>query len=218
MSWSNFYLVCFLVGLFWSLASLLLGHLHLSFHAQPAHGDLMHGAGGHAGLDSHGAADAAGHYHHGTGDRFSFINFGTLAAFLSWFGGMGYLLTEYSTLWFFWGLGLALLTGLAGATALFLFVSKVLMAQPEEMSPSDYEMVGVLGRICSPIREGGTGELIFTRDGSRQTCGARSEEGKAIAKGKEVVVTRYENGLAYVRPWDELAEMPMSGCQDEPNN
>ena len=26
-----------------------------------------------------------------------------------------------------------------------------------------------------------------------------------VVKGTEVVVTRYERGIAYVRPWDELA-------------
>ena len=35
--------------------------------------------------------------------------------------------------------------------------------------------------------------------------GARAESGTAIPKGVEVVVTRYEKGIAYVRPWDELA-------------
>jgi hypothetical protein len=65
-------------------------------------------------------------------------------------------------------------------------------------------MVGVLGRICSSIREGGTGEILYTQQGTRWTCGARSETGEAIAKGVEVVVTRYEKGIAYVRPWEEM--------------
>ena len=40
---------------------------------------------------------------------------------------------------------------------------------------------------------------------TRRVSGARSENGAAIAKGVEVVITRYENGLAYVRTWDEFA-------------
>ena len=31
------------------------------------------------------------------------------------------------------------------------------------------------------------------------------EDGTAILKGTEVVVTRYERGIAYVRPWSEMA-------------
>jgi hypothetical protein len=66
--------------------------------------------------------------------------------------------------------------------------------------------VGVLGRISSPIREGGTGEIIFSQAGTRQTCGARSESGEALPRGIEVIVTRYEHGIAYVRRWEDLAE------------
>ena len=40
---------------------------------------------------------------------------------------------------------------------------------------------------------------------TRHVTGARAENGAAIAKGVEVMVTRYEKGIAYVRPWDELS-------------
>ncbi len=71
-------------------------------------------------------------------------------------------------------------------------------------------MVGVLGRLSMPIREGGTGELIYSQMGTRRVCGARSDDGSGMAKGTEVVVTRYEKGIAYVRLWSE-----MSGEADE---
>jgi hypothetical protein len=63
----------------------------------------------------------------------------------------------------------------------------------------------VLGRVSSGIRTAGTGEIIYSQEGVRRCCGARSEMGTAIAKGIEVVVTRYEKGIAYVRPWAEMA-------------
>ncbi len=77
------------------------------------------------------------------------------------------------------------------------------------MDPADYEMVGVLGRVSVSIRESGTGEIIYSQAGTRRTCGARCENGNAVAKGSEVVVTRYEKGIAYVRLWTEI-----SGEQD----
>ena len=55
------------------------------------------------------------------------------------------------------------------------------------------------------IREGGTGEIVYSQVGTRRVCGARSEDGSAIAKGTEVVVTRYEKGIAYVRLWSEMS-------------
>jgi hypothetical protein len=111
------------------------------------------------------------------------FNFVTFTAFLAWFGGTGYLLTRYSSVWFVMGLGIALISGLAGGGIVFLFLSKVLTSEEENMDPADYEMVGVLGRTSIPIREGGTGEIIYSQAGTRRTCGARSEEGVAIAKG-----------------------------------
>jgi hypothetical protein len=87
----------------------------------------------------------------------------------------------------------------------FWFVGKVLLANERDLDPADYDPIGALGRLSSVIRAGGTGEMIYSQQGSRRSIAARSEEGAAIAKGTEVVITRYEKGIAYVRPWDELA-------------
>jgi hypothetical protein len=210
MTWANFYLVCFVVGFCFSLLSFLTGGLRWHLHMP----HLPHGAaGGHIGTGvGHGAA-TAGHAAAGAADagassqtaHISPFNFVTLTAFLAWFGGTGYLLTRYSRVWFVMGLSVALTSGVVGASIIYLFLSKVLTSHEENMDPADYEMVGVLGKICSSIREGGTGEIIYSQGGTRRTCGVRSEDGKAISKGTEVVVTRYEKGIAYVRLWEELS-------------
>ena len=87
----------------------------------------------------------------------------------------------------------------------FLFIAKVLLALSRELDPADYERVGALGRVISSIREGGTGEISFSLDGTRQVCGARSESGEALSRETEVVITRYERGIAYVRKYEDLA-------------
>jgi hypothetical protein len=46
---------------------------------------------------------------------------------------------------------------------------------------------------------------VYSQAGTRRVCGARSEDGTAIPKGTEVVVTRYEKGIAYVRLWSEMS-------------
>jgi hypothetical protein len=63
------------------------------------------------------------------------------------------------------------------------------------------------------VSKGGTGEIQFKQNGSRHFAPARSDAGVAIARGKEVVVMRYDQGIAYVRPWDELSgeSMEISG-------
>jgi hypothetical protein len=133
------------------------------------------------------------------------FNFVTLTAFLAWFGGTGYLLTRYSGVWVGFGLLASIASGLIGGGVVFLFLSRVLISGDENMDPANYEMMGVLGRVCSSIRAGGTGEIIYTQMGTRRVCGARSDDGGAIAKGTEVVVTRYEKGIAYVRLWSEMS-------------
>jgi membrane protein implicated in regulation of membrane protease activity len=200
MNWELFYLICFVVGFAFSVISFLSGTLHSHVHL-PKH--LHFGGAGH------GAAHGTGHSHGPRGGvkgaQFSFFNPMTMAAFLTWFGGAGYLLVHLRHIWIYAGLALASMAGLIAAAIVFWFVAKVLMANERELDPLDYDMIGVLGYVSSTIRRGGTGEMIFAQEGVRKPCAARSENGDPLAKGEEVVVTRYERGVAYVRRWDELA-------------
>jgi membrane protein implicated in regulation of membrane protease activity len=214
MNWELFYLVCFVVGFAFSVLSFVGGFTRFHVHV-PKH--LHLGGGGHAGghvgghVPTHGTAHA-GHQapthaaKSGTksGGHFPFVNPTTMAAFLTWFGGTGYLLVHLRHIWVFAGLLLATLAGLAAASIVFVFVAKVLMANERDLDPMDYEMVGVLGCISSAVRAGGTGEMIFTQEGVRKPCAARSEDGGPLARGEEVVVTRYERGIAYVRQWEDF--------------
>jgi membrane protein implicated in regulation of membrane protease activity len=221
MTWSDFYLICFAVGFCFSFFSFIFGgartgRLHLPhFHGHVSHlpvgGAHAPVAGGHG---ASGPGPAASHAPTGSqdarGSGVSPFNPPTLAAFLAWFGGTGYLLTRFSTVWVGLGLTLSVASGLIGGGIIFLFLSRVLISADENMDPADTEMIGVLGKLCMPIREGGTGELTYVQVGTRRVCGARSEDGSAMPKGTEVVVTRYEKGIAYVRLWSE-----MSGEEDE---
>lgn len=222
MTWADFYLICFVVGFALSLISFLGGGARWRFHLPHlphgvAHVPIVagHAAGPIAAGHSTGAHAPPVAVQASLGARgplripadvsISPFNFVTFTAFLAWFGGTGFLLTRYSSLWFVMGLGIAMASGLVGGGIVFLFLSKVLTSEDENMDPADYEMVGVLGHTSILIREGGTGEIIYSQAGSRRTCGARSEDGTAIAKGVEVVVTRYDRGIAYVRLWSEMS-------------
>ena len=79
-------------------------------------------------------------------------------------------------------------------------------------------MIGVLGRVSSTVREGGTGEMIFSQEGLRRAVSMRSESGAPIARGTEVVVTEYKGGIAYVRPWDEMSKMDSVLQQERSGN
>jgi membrane protein implicated in regulation of membrane protease activity len=194
MNWEMFYLTCFLVGVTLSLVAFVGGSVHIPhvhFHLPHSHG-VPHVGAGHA---------AVGH-----GPEMPYINFGTITAFLAWFGGTGYLLTRHSSLLATVIILLSILAGLIASSIVFWFIVRFLLTHDRALDPADYEMVGVLGRVISSIREGGTGEIIFSRNGTRETSGARSDDGKGLARGTEVIVTRYERGIAYVRRYDEMAE------------
>jgi len=194
MSWSDFYLFCFLVGVTLSVLSFLAGvghlhlpmkmHLHLHLHLPHAHG--------------------AGHG--GGGTQISWFNASTLLAFLAWFGGVGYLMTKYSHFETLFIVGAATMAGLIAGWVMLRFLVKLVGPSDEPLRESDRRIVGALGTISMSIREGGTGEIIFPVGGSRRCSGARSTDGSAIEKGAEVVIEKYEKGIAYVRRWDELVK------------
>jgi membrane protein implicated in regulation of membrane protease activity len=196
MTWPAVFLGCFVVGFALSALSLALSTVHLHLHAHVPFVDHLHVP--HV------------HVHHGThgspGDgAVAPINFATVMAFLAWFGGTGYLLTSEFRWLAIPALMLATVSGTGGAAVVFWVMTRVLWSPDENMQSADYQMVGVLGRVGHTIREGGTGELIYSHGGTRHSCGARSADGRAIENGAEVVVTAYDRGIAYVKRWDDLA-------------
>jgi membrane protein implicated in regulation of membrane protease activity len=179
MTWEQFFLACFTFGFVFSLVGFLAGSAHLHFHI------------GH------------GHFHAGSGGASKF-NFGTIAAFLTWFGGAGYIMSSWGRIGLALILTVAVAVGLVGAVIIFLFVAKIVAPGDIPLDPADYRIVGALGTVSSPVQPRGTGEMIFVQQGRRSAVPIRSESGNPIPAGKEVVVTRYENGIAYVREWEEL--------------
>ncbi len=191
MTWESFYLGCFIVGLLLTVLSFVFGgHFHLPVHVHFPHGWHLP----HVSL------------HHGTpDDAISPLNLSTTLMFLTWFGGTGYLLTRYRSTAATLAFLAALMVGFIGGALMYLWIARVFVANERPLRDADFQMIGVLGRLSIPIREnGGTGELIYSQQGTRRSCGARSENGGGIARGTEVVVMRYESGIAYVRPWQEL--------------
>lgn len=121
----------------------------------------------------------------------------SIAAFVSAFGLTGFVLTQLTSAVTVLTVTTAIAAGLGGVwlTALAPSVSEPVDGN-ENVRPS---MVGMVGRLSLPIREGGFGELYCTDDGVPRICAARSEDGSAIDKGTEVIVTSYDGGTATVR-------------------
>ncbi len=200
MPWSDFYLLCFLVGFSLSVISFFAGavHLHLPFKMHfPFHGHFGGHAGGHTGVHHGGTAgNSSAHV--------SWFNALTVMAFLAWFGGTGYILTKKSHLVALLSFSIAIAAGLLAGWVIFRFMSRLLRNGTGEMNDWDYRHEGSVGTVSITIRANGTGEVIFEQHGIRRSAGARSEDGSAIEKGSEVVISKYEKGIAYVKKWDEF--------------
>lgn len=185
MNWERIYLTCFAVGLVFSVLSFAggFGHLHLG-HLHVGHGHV-----GHA---------------HGRVSRFNIF---ALMAFLCWFGGVGYLLTRSHSFLVPVVLLVAIVSGFVAAAAISAFLVKVLLPRERALLPEDTEMRGVVARVSSTLHANGTGEILFSLDGTRRCAAAKAEDGRSIERDAQVLVLRYEHGIAWVRPWTELDEL-----------
>lgn len=190
---TTLFVVCFVAGLGLSVVSFVSGLEHVNVFDNVFHG--------HRALHLPRFAR-----HAGRRKNTSMINAAAITAFLTWFGGGGLLLerlTPLSSISLPLIYACAAVIGLSGGA---LINSVINALARRESTAQSLSMLGVIGKTVVPIREGdGTGEIVFTHAGTRRVAGARSDSGRAIAKGTEVVVTRYERGIAYVTTWDELA-------------
>jgi len=205
MSWQTFYLGCFAVGFSLSLISFLSGAVHLHLPVK-WHIPGVHGKGWCPGNSSTNGIRSARVGSHHAASHFPIFNSASLMVFLAWFGGVGYLLTLHSHLWFLSVLLVATFAGVSGAALIAAFMIKLLDSPNAVLEPMDFEMVGAVGKVNIAIRNDGTGEIVYVQGGTRRSAGARTDNGKPLQKGTEVVVTRYERGIAYVRPWDEFTK------------
>jgi hypothetical protein len=188
MTWEGFYLFCFALGLCLSAIAFVGGFSH--FHI----GHFHHAHVSHAGT-GHGA----------NSNSISPINGFTLVIFLCWFGGAGYLLERYGGFVVPMVLLLSTIAGIVGASALFWFMAHVVAPHEHALTAEETATIGMVGRVSGAIRDHGTGEILFSQNGSRRFAAARSENGLPIPRDTEVVVMRYEQGIAWVRRWDEVA-------------
>jgi hypothetical protein len=173
------FLVCFLVGVGVSSLSLLGGHFH-----------GLHGFH---------------HFHHVRGDGGvigHLFNFAAITMFLTWFGAAGLLLEEMTKLAALMIILAACGAGGVGAATINRIIA-TLRAHERPLEP--ISLVGTIGKLTIPIRKDGTGEVVYTVEGKRRCSGARSDDGREINRDAEVVITKYDKGIAYVCEFDKLA-------------
>src|SRR5213593_382095 len=189
---NTLFLVCFLVGLSLSVVSFVSGLDRINVF------DQIFGHGHHMKV-------SVRHGHHGHhAARVSPFNMAAITAFLTWFGGAGIVLQQLTRL----GASMLIVTssvaGIAGGSVINRFL-RSLMRREKPLEAST--IVGKIAQVTSSIREGGTGEIVYSMHGTRHVEAARADSGAPIEKGAQVVIVRHEKGIAYVSTWDELSAL-----------
>jgi hypothetical protein len=188
----NLFFYVFLFGLAFTIISLVLGVSHVGGFDLGGDVDVDVDLGGDGSSDSGG--DGPGPF-----------NLPTIMAFVTWFGGAGYIFTRSVGLAPLLAVPLALVSGLVGGAVMFLVIARLLWPMlTRPMESIDFQLPGTPARVVSSIREGGMGEIVYRKAGSRFTAGARSADGSAVARGTEVVILSYERGVASVQAVDSI--------------
>lgn len=177
------YLFCLVIGLVFTLFSVVAGHF------LGGHSDHVVGSGGHAeaGADS---SDMPG---------ISIFSPTVIAAFITAFGGFGIIFTEIpATSKAVVSAPLAILTALMVATGLYKFLNMVFRNTQGSSESHVAELVGTEANVITPIPKDGVGEIAYVVGGTRYTAPARVDNGTSIPNGRSVVIRRVVGTQFYV--------------------
>ena len=179
------YLVCFGVGLLFTIVSALMADVFGGHDGGGGHD----GAGGHAeaGFDSN---DMPG---------FSPLSPTILASFITAFGGFGMVFSKIEATQSPWlSAPLALASGFVIALLVFLMFRAIFNRTQGSSEARVSKLVGTTGTIITPIPNNGVGEIAYVIGGSRYTAPARSVSGAEVANGAAVKIARIVGSQFYV--------------------
>jgi len=178
------YGICLVVGLTFTVISVLAGHF------MGGHDGHVAGSGGHAeaGAD---ASDQPG---------VSIFSPTIIAAFVTAFGGFGLIFVQFpKTSNPVISAPLSLLGGLIVAGALLVFLRAVFSHTQSSSESHVARLIGAEANIITPIPENGVGEIAYVVGDTRYTAPARAENNASVANGATVKITRIVGTQFYVQ-------------------
>jgi hypothetical protein len=163
----------FLFGLVLTVTTLLLGAADLGVH--------------------HGHADNGGPLH---------ASVGAVLVFLTWLGGVGFLLRRAADWPLLAALPVAAILGVGVGAVVQVAVGKLSNTAGSVLEPEQFRLPGTIGRVTSSIRPDGTGEVVYEQGGVRHAVAARATGSEALPRGTEIVILRVDHGIATVEAFD----------------
>jgi membrane protein implicated in regulation of membrane protease activity len=158
-----------------------------------------------------GVADLGVHHAHADDASPLPVSPGAFLVFLSWLGGVSFVLRRAADWPLLAALPVAALLGIGVAALVQRAVRKLSTAEGSVLKPEHYRLPGTIGRVSSSIRAGGTGEVIYEQAGVRQVVAARAPGAPELQRGTEVVVLSVDNGIATVQVLDEFWALADAG-------
>ncbi len=213
-----FYRIIFIVGILYTFVSVIIngisGALHIGHHMGHIDGDLG-GSGGHGdiGGHSHVAGDANAHTHsgHQSSIQHSFLSWFSIlinplvaVSFLTVFGGIGILGTEYFKWIAILVFGVSLVSAVLASFLLYRYIAIPLYRSENSSDVSRKDLVSTPAEVVSPILEGGFGKIRYVVNDIRHTAPAKHIEGKPVEQGKRVVICKLDNSVFYVSEIEEI--------------
>ena len=150
-----------------------------------------------------GGHDAA--LEHGDHGGPSILSARVMASFLTAFG-VGGVVARYYHLSHPASSGVGVAAGLVMSTIVYQF-AKLLYSQQASSEVRMTTLVGRTAQVSVAISKGGVGQISLTYGGERSEHIARSEDGRAVSEGAEVVITGLRGDTVVVAP----AGPPASG-------
>ena len=183
------YLICFGVGLLFTVATAVFGHIFGGHDGA----DHVAGSGGHAeaGVD---ASDMPG---------VSALSPAVISSFVTAFGGFGMILHQFRATGQPWISAPIAFVGAFGVASAVLSLLRTLFRKTQSSSESKVAtLAGMTATTVSPIPQDGVGEIAYVQAGTRYTAPARTETGVAVPTGRPVQITRIVGSQFFVRPAD----------------
>jgi len=124
----------------------------------------------------------------------------TIAAFITTFGGIGIICTQFFEVKPEWSLVFATSGGVLVSGLMYLFYSQFLIRSQGSSEIRQADLIGLQAEVTVPIGETSTGQVTYLTKSGRMSSMARSIDGKAIPRGQFVVILRAIGPQVLVRP------------------
>ncbi len=123
----------------------------------------------------------------------------TIASFVTAFGGIGVITSQFFKVDPRWSLVWATGGAVALSGLMFMFYSQFLIRSQGSSEVKASELIGLPAEVSVPIGEGATGQVAYATKAGRMLSMAKSMDGKEIARGQLVTIVRVVGHIALVK-------------------